>query len=501
LRYVEDELAFGQFAGEHKFDFLFVDWRTVFARTTRDEPDTRQVSYIRGKDAPPSSPFTFDDQQLGGTRISNETREDLTDSALDLTVPFTTGLPATTVWDGLLGKVKLGGAYSLRDRAFRQRRFEFTADGAGIDTTQPPEIILAPGNIGPGGVDLEETSQPTDQFKGTHEIIGGYGMLELPLVKDTLRIVGGARAEYSLIRLESLVVSSDLCGTDALCFSQFRKRDFNVLPGVNLIYNPMKDMNVRLSWSQSVSRPELREIAPVDFPAQRGERATIGNPDIEQFDITSYDARWEWFFSPLELVSLGFFYKQLDRPIERLTLLRGSDLLDTFANSSSGVVYGVEVEGRKDFGFIRPALKMLSASLNVTWSDSEVEVGRPTVFGVRTFPTSPTRTAIGQSPLIVNAALEYANPDLLTARLAYLTTDRAIDQAGTQGIPDIFEERRDRLDFVLIVPLKRWVGAPVSTKLSVENILNDQSIYTQGPFVQRRFVDGVSFSFGVSYTN
>jgi len=111
------------------------------------------------------------------------------------------------------------------------------------------------------------------------------------------------------------------------------------------------------------------------------------------------------------------------------------------------------------------------------------------------------RTSIGQSPLIVNAAVEYANPDWLTARLSYLTTDRAIDQAGTQGIPDIFEERRDRLDFVLIVPLKRWLGVPLSTKLSVENILNDQAVYTQGGFVQRRFTEGVSVGFGLSYAN
>ena len=46
LRYVEDELAFGQVAGEHRFDLVQVDWRPVLARTTRDEPDTRHHAWF-----------------------------------------------------------------------------------------------------------------------------------------------------------------------------------------------------------------------------------------------------------------------------------------------------------------------------------------------------------------------------------------------------------------------------------------------------------------------
>ena len=45
----------------------------------------------------------------------------------------------------------------FRDRSFRQRRVDFTPDPSGIDTTLPPEVILAPGNVGPGGVSITET--------------------------------------------------------------------------------------------------------------------------------------------------------------------------------------------------------------------------------------------------------------------------------------------------------------------------------------------------------
>jgi outer membrane receptor protein involved in Fe transport len=499
LRYVEDELAYGQLGGEHRFDFILADWRTAFSRVTRDEPDTRHTTYTRPLGSHTMPVFT--NQGLGGTRLANETLETLSDSALDFTIPFTTALPWTDVWANLPAKLKFGGAYSHRKRSFAQRRIEFDAELAGVDGTLPPEQIFDPKNFGPGGIDLDETTLPTDHFKGTHDILAGYGMLELPIVRDQLRLVGGARFEHSDIQLDTIVVSTDLCAPESSCPQSFIKKNDDVIPGVNLIYNPQKDMNVRLSWSETVSRPELRELAPSEFPAQRGDRATQGNPDLVEFHITSYDARWEWFFSPLELVSLGFFYKQIDRPIEKFTLYVSTDPIDTFANTGAATVYGFELEARKDFGFIRPALKDLSATINFTWAQSDVDVGNPKIFGFEARPTSPTRRMIGQAPYIANGVLEYAKPDWLTARLMYFTSERAIDTAGSDNFPDTYEERRDRLDFVLIMPLQRWLHQPLTAKLAVENILNDQVQYTQGAIVQRRYVDGVSFGASLTYTH
>jgi outer membrane receptor protein involved in Fe transport len=500
LRYVQDQLAFAQLAGEHRFDWLGVDWRTMAARTTRDEPDTRHTTYTRpvGSNETP----TFTDQSLGGLRIENSTQEDLTDTGLDFTIPFLTGLPGTDVWSGLTGKTKLGAAYSFRKRTFAQRRVRFEVDGSGINTTLPPEEIFAPQNFGPGGVMLEETTNPRDKFTGTDQIIATYGLLELPIIRDRLRLVGGVRWEDSDIELDTFVLSADLCpGTQTVCPQSFVKQNQNFLPGVNLIYSPARGMNLRASFSENVSRPELRELAPTEFPAQKGDRSSQGNPDLEQFSVRSYDVRWEWFYAPLELVSLGFFHKQISRPIERYTLYVTTEPIDSFANADGDArVYGIEVEARKDFGFIRPALKALSASLNFTWADSEVDVGRPVIEGFTVIPTSPTRRLIGQAPFILNTALEYSDPDRVTARLAYFTSGAAIDTAGSAGYPDTLEERRDRLDFVLIVPLERWLGVPLSTKLAVENILNDQIQFTQGDIVQKRYVEGTSFGLSFTYT-
>jgi hypothetical protein len=50
-------------------------------------------------------------------------------------------------------------------------------------------------------------------------------------------------------------------------------------------------MNVRFGYGRSVSRPEFRELSPVQYPAPRGLRPLIGNPNLVQSSIESYDLR------------------------------------------------------------------------------------------------------------------------------------------------------------------------------------------------------------------
>jgi len=162
---------------------------------------------------------------------------------------------------------------------------------------------------------------------------------------------------------------------------------------------------------------------------------------------------------------------------------------------------GVEIEGRKDFGFIHQRLRPFSMLTNVTWSDSSVTVPNQRLRGATTLTNPAERTLVGQSPFIVNGGIEYTDPERLTARLLYYTAGRSINSAGFNGLDDIFFERRDQLDGVLIVPLKRWLGVPISAKFAAENVLNSPFVYTQGPVVLQRYTNGVKFTVGFTYSH
>jgi hypothetical protein len=71
LRYVQESLGDGQLAGHHKLtDWFLTDWRSVLARTEREEPDTRLSQYIQD---PETGVFVFrnnDDRAASASRTT-----------------------------------------------------------------------------------------------------------------------------------------------------------------------------------------------------------------------------------------------------------------------------------------------------------------------------------------------------------------------------------------------------------------------------------------------
>jgi len=485
FRYTEEELDFGQLGGEHRWSHLWLDWRTAYSRTTQNEPDTRFTTYT----APPGEQLQFSTTSSGGTRTFNDLTETLTDSALDLTLPFSSRLPFTDVWSGLPAKFKFGPAYSYRSRNFDQRRFEYGINGSALDLTQPPETVLDPSNVVPGVIDFNEKTTNTDQFDVSQEIIGGYGMFDLPIVRDRFRFVAGVREEYSNIVLKTGTLAS-------ASSAKVIKKNVDPLPGANLIYSPRDDMNVRFSYSRSVSRPEFRELSPTQFPSPRALRPTIGNPDLVESHLENFDFRWEWFYSPLELVSLSAFHKNLDQPIEAVVIQESSSNANSWANAQDGDLTGFEFEGRKNFGFIDPRLTYLSFLTNVAYIQSNVNIAVKKLEA----PHETSRPLVGQAPYIANAILDYTHPRWGSYRLLYNTAGPTIVYAGTFGLPDVEEQQRNQLDFVALIPVHLF-NVPFTFKLSAENLLDDQVLLTQGGLVQNEFTKGVKISIGLSYTH
>ena len=531
FRYTMEELYWLQLAGEHRWSWVNLDWRTVYSRGTQKEPDTRFFTQV-GQVGNDPNPFTYVTDSLSGTRLFNDLQEWLSDSAADLTFPFTTGLPYTDIWSGLTASFKTGVAYSFRDRNFVQRRFRYrptsgTDNSDLIDPTLPPQELFAPQNIGVGGFDFVEETQPRDNYTVSQEIAGVYGMFEIPIIRDRLRVIGGTRYEYSYIKLNS---RDDLNKPQSTI-----NNNIDPLSGVSVVLSPRPDMNVRFAYSHTVSRPDFRELSPALYLAPLGEIQTQGNPFLVEASINSYDLRWEWFFSPLEIVSFGVFHKLLDKPIEETLLPQGSNPLQSWANAQNARLTGFEFEGRKDLGFLAPRLTFLgsvapqlrnvSLQASVTYANSNVNTPRGSIPGlqtVRTIQTNTQRPLQGQAPFIVNAAFDYTHPDWGTVRLAYNTAGNYIVLVGANGLPDVSQDRRNQLDLVLIKPLKDWTGLPITASINVENITNERVNWTIGrgvtpaneggptgkiahsPGVQsgtvKRFTTGVGFGLSLSYS-
>ncbi len=101
-----------------------------------------------------------------------------------------------------------------------------------------------------------------------------------------------------------------------------------------------------------------------------------GFSGLKSTDVTSYDARLEWYYDESNY-SVGVFYKDLENPIESIEL-SGSDgnLLMSFRNGDTGEVYGVEAEFLQQLNMFEGDswLDNFFVAGNFTYSESEITI-------------------------------------------------------------------------------------------------------------------------------
>ncbi len=477
LFWLQETILSSKLSGEHFFAGLSnsrIDWRFTYGRAERDEPDLRENLY---EFDPVQNEFVWTDESQSGFRMFNELTDETLDAAGDWNLFFNS-------FGQRLASVKLGGQWVYRDRFFFSRRMRFKPENiGGFDLTQSPEELFVEENIGTV-FRLEEDTRRTDSYDAQHTILGGFAMADLPLT-EKLRFVGGVRVESS----EQEVITNDpFDPTLAPIVSSLDNLD--VLPGVNLVYSVSPDTNLRLAVSQTVNRPEFRELAPYEFTDIVGGRAVVGNPALERALIQNADLRWEWFpgggQGDAEVVALSAFYKDFEQPIEKVVEATAA-FRTSFANAKGARNFGFELEAR------RALADWLLAGVNYTYTNSKIELER----GAGQIQTSLDRALAGQSPHVVNAMLEFrSTAKNLSGRLLFNWFDDRISEVGALGIPDIYEQGRGSLDAVI----QKRLGS-YSLKLAADNLLNSEYLYTQGGLDQRSFKVGRKVSLGVSYSN
>jgi outer membrane receptor protein involved in Fe transport len=218
-----------------------------------------------------------------------------------------------------------------------------------------------------------------------------------------------------------------------------------------------------VSFSQTVNRPEFRELAPFEFTDIVGGRAVVGNPNLERSLIRNVDLRWEWFGDAEEVLSASAFLKQFDKPIERIVQAT-SQLRTSFANAKSARNIGLELEARKRLS------DMVLVGANYTFVDSSIEIDTTSTDTL----TSLERPLAGTSKHIFNGLFEARLP-IVTARVLYNRFSDRIADVGSFGLPDIVEEGRASLDLAL----SKSVGR-LRLRFSAENLTDPEIRFLQG---------------------
>lgn len=494
LVFTERDLVNAQLGGEHvlsNLNNLRIEWKLSQSQSVLYEPMTRffENQYNKETDTyviPASNvrrPFYFfrnleDNQQ---------------DAKLDITIPFA----------GKSGnKVKFGTLITRKDREFEEQRYQieehlgFTETYAG-----DPDVYLADDNIGiisqEGerfilGNYLVNASQLQNIYSGTDDVNAFYGMLTYNLT-DKLKFIGGGRYEQTNL----FTSSADTTKTDG----DIAVNDF--LPSISLIYALNDKMNIRAGFSQTLARPNMREIAPFEAFDPLTNETIFGNPDLDRTNIQNYDLRWEWFTNPGEILSLSGYYKAFDNPIF-LFYRKAPGAEIQYTNVDKASLYGVELEFRKDLEAFIPALRNFKLSTNISFIQSTSDVKVPE--GLEGLEPDE-RPFEGQPPFIINAALLYVNQDAgIDAVLALNAIGDRLRIIGREGTPDIYDRGRSQLDFTFIKSFPN----NFSIKVTAQNILNNRFIISSTndrfptsdgkEYIYSDFRTGATFGLSLAYT-
>ncbi|MEQ1797697.1 MAG: TonB-dependent receptor [Lacibacter sp.] len=244
------------------------------------------------------------------------------------------------------------------------------------------------------------------------------------------------------------------------------------LPGMNATFKLNTKTNIRLSASQTVIRPELRELSFLNLYDFELNASVQGNPTLKRTKISNFDLRYELYQKAGEVFTIGVFYKYFTNPIEQMfTQGAGGSSTFNFNNATKATNYGVELEIRKRLDFISNGLKNFTFQSNASYIKSRVQ---DLIFKI-------DRPMQGQSNYVLNFGLLY---DLekagLTSTILFNQIGERIylvgDLNASGGLPNIYEAPRALLDFQIS---KKLIKDKAELRLSISDILNSTQYFYQ----------------------
>jgi TonB-dependent receptor len=478
LDYVERSVFSSQLAGEHDRGRQKLDWAATVSGVTRDEPDRSEfVQEVVPGGTGGDRLLWLASSGQGAVRTFSALMERGYEGRANYQLQFGPAARQQTF--------KVGGLVRYTDRKADTRAYGIAANV--IDDAQralAPEQLFGGQLTAPDSARLNIVPLGQGGYYTASDALGaGFAMADLGIT-DRLRFIGGARLEVSAVDVDAVGTLSQRSTT---------ARDFtDLLPSAALNFKVTENQNLRLSGSRTLARPEYRELADITTRDVIGGINLRGNPGLVRTQIDNLDARYEWYPNAGEVLSFGVFAKRFHDPIERVFQATSATAgVVTFSNVPGANNYGVELEARKDLGFVAAALEPFTAFANLTVMESKIDLGDQ-----RGAFTESNRRLVGQAPYVVNGGVTYASRSgAASATVLYNRVGDRIYEAGVNPLPNAIEHARDMLDLSLRLPV--W-GA-LSARVDAKNLLDARYRVTQGPATREAFRSGRGFALGLSW--
>jgi len=493
LGFQERSIFANQLKGEHFIEsWGKINWIVSYTTSKQTEPDLRFFTNSYYTDAIGDAQFEINPSKYKVPSRFNRGMDELNmDSKIHFELPFT--------FLGGNSKFKLGTAYVYKDREFTEEKIDYQAqiqyyNGSVSDYLEDSNIgqnhpMYDPITRQNYGLYVQNATDTRNSYTGLQSVIGGYAVVDLHFTPK-FRAELGLRYEGNQMETESKKKN----------IQKGELNDNDILPAINLTYTVADNMNLRLAYTRTLSRPTFREIAP--FASFSPVAPTIvGNPDLSRSLIDNIDLKWEYFMKPDEIISFGLFYKNFTDPIEMVDNPVAVNPEISYQNVEQARNYGFEIEFRKSLDFIH-AIRNMFFGVNFAYIRSEVAIDPLELESIRALvPDHPyTRPLFGQAPYIVNGILGYKSNKLgLSANLVYNMTGERISLVTKGGTPDVYQQPLPLLDLNIQQNLSKHFVLTLKAKNLLNSISKEVYHYKDIDYSYYEFSLGRVFGLGIAY--
>jgi len=295
---------------------------------------------------------------------------------------------------------------SIRSNVVNLRQFVIDNGGGNYTTTPIPAAL---------------------QYTAKERTYAGYGQVNLAVGDRVDGTVG-----FRLVRTEVRVDGVGLVERDAPVGT---KEITDLLPNASLRFHFNREVQFRLSAAQTRTLPNFGDLNPaislgpppatiVPNPADpfvNARRGPRGNPALNPFTSTNYDASLEYYFSRSGFASAAVFYRDLNgfilsRDVRVIDPALGPLVISTPFNSGRGHITGVEIQGQTflDISSLPAWVRGFGVQGNVTFLDAKTQ--QP-FGGVQVFdPITGENIGVSKWNYNIVGLYEY---EKLSARLTY----------------------------------------------------------------------------------
>ena len=336
LEWTERQFISQQIEGQSFFgDSRQLNWSVTGAQSSRYQPDRRNYTYDNG---------------LLLTGTLDRVWSDLTDDSLNLDLDWKIDLQLA---DDISTTLTIGGTANRTERAVELYRIGFNINSESTieDLWNLPELrVVDPETIFVGDnltvldtnnnlaieIDLGRTEE-TAHYRSDADRTGLYIQTETNIGYAWTLLAGLRQEDYAQkvsYPLSSTIVVPDLETSELL-----------TALGVN--FAPSDNWVFRLGYSNTLSYPGLTERPRSLVYENETNTPIFGNPNLQLSTIDNLDLRAEYYFDDdNSSVSLAFFRKDIDAPIERAREDASGSASDSFTyrNNESAVVQGIELD-------------------------------------------------------------------------------------------------------------------------------------------------------------